>query len=243
MVAWLGPALAAGSSLIGGFLNRDAAKDANAAQAAQAEKNMKLQQDFAQHGIKWRVDDAKDAGIHPLYALGAQTTSYSPVSLGTTADTSLGSSFASAGQDLSRAINATRTAPERADAFTKTVQDLSLTKMGLENEVLAAQVAKLRASTNPPMPTLGPIPEAGKPEERPLLQWGGQKIKTDPTTSNFDDFSKRYGDEGIPQWAIAPSIMFRDFQHNLPPRPQGWEGKWNEFKDILRWIDRKTAIW
>lgn len=43
--------------------------------------NRDLQKEFAQNSIQWRVDDAKKAGIHPLYALGAQGASYTPQSL------------------------------------------------------------------------------------------------------------------------------------------------------------------
>jgi hypothetical protein len=45
-------------------------------------ENIEMQKDFAQHGISWRVKDAKEAGLHPLAALGAQTTSFSPSSVG-----------------------------------------------------------------------------------------------------------------------------------------------------------------
>lgn len=44
-------------------------------------KNANLQREFAQNSIQWRVNDAKRAGIHPLYALGAQGSSYTPQSL------------------------------------------------------------------------------------------------------------------------------------------------------------------
>lgn len=44
-------------------------------------RNVALQREFAQNSIQWRVDDAKNAGIHPLYALGAQGASYTPQSL------------------------------------------------------------------------------------------------------------------------------------------------------------------
>lgn len=37
--------------------------------------NEKLQREFAQQGIQWKVQDAKHAGIHPLAALGAVTPS------------------------------------------------------------------------------------------------------------------------------------------------------------------------
>lgn len=41
--------------------------------------NRRMQYDFAQNSIKWRVNDAKEAGIHPLAALGISPSSASPV--------------------------------------------------------------------------------------------------------------------------------------------------------------------
>lgn len=61
-------------------------------------EQMDAQREFAQHGIQWKVADAKAAGIHPLYALGASTQSYSPVQIGD----SYGPALSRAGQDLSR---------------------------------------------------------------------------------------------------------------------------------------------
>lgn len=210
----LGPLISAGSAIFGGLLNRDSAKDATATSERNALRNIELQKEFAQQGIRWKVDDAKAAGIHPLYALGANTTSFSPVSVGATADTSMGSALASAGQDISRAINTTRTQEERDTAFVKTSQDLQLQKTGLENELLSAQIAKLRQTTNPPAPALGPIPEKKDFEERPNLLMGGYKVGTDPWTSNMQDYSDRYGDEGLPSWLIPPMIMWNDLNAN-----------------------------
>lgn len=233
----IGSLIAAGSSLLGGFLNRDAAKDANAAQLEQARRNEALQREFAQNGIRWKVEDAKAAGVHPLYALGAQTASYSPVSVGTTADTSLGSSFASAGQDIGRAINATRTTQERDAAFTRSTQALTVQKMGLENELLASQIARMKVNNNPPIPSIGPLPpvgEANKQEDRPPLQIGGQRILTDPRTSNMEEFEKRYGDEGPASWIVPWTIGWNDLKQNL----QGMS-----LRDMLWKIDRATRIW
>lgn len=115
------------------------------------DKDRAMQKEFAQHGIRWKVEDAKAAGLHPLAALGAQSTSYAPVSVG---GSPMGNALAQSGQDVSRAINATRTSPERIDAYTKTVQDLNLQRMGLENQLLGSQIAKInQAGTPPPMPT------------------------------------------------------------------------------------------
>lgn len=205
--------IGAGASIIGGLMGKKSSEEA-------AEKNANIQREFAQNSIRWRVEDAKAAGIHPLYAIGAPTISASPSYVGDT----LGTSVAAAGQDLSRAMNTTRTQPERDAAFTKTVQDLQLQKFGLENELLASQIAKLRATTNPPMPTLGPVPEDDSFNKRPRLLLGGEKVRTDPNTSNMDDYSKRYGDEGLPQWAIPPLIMWQDMKANYGNVDRGIKG-------------------
>lgn len=74
---WLPLAIGA-SGLLGAA---GAAKQASAQQKA-GEANAELQREFAQHGIRWKVNDAKKAGLHPLYAIGAQTTSASPAYVG-----------------------------------------------------------------------------------------------------------------------------------------------------------------
>lgn len=135
----IGSLIGAGASLLGGLFNRDSTAAANAA-------NIQHQREFAQKGIRWKVEDAKAAGIHPLAALGAQTTAFSPAVVGDT----LGSSIASAGQDVSRAINATRDPSERLGAVGKTMQDLALQRAGLENQLLAAQIRKVNQAGMPP---------------------------------------------------------------------------------------------
>ena len=150
-----GSLLGAAGNIVGGILGSNSAEKAKDAQIAQAEQNRKMQQDFAQKGIRWKVYDAQMAGIHPLAALGAQTLAYTPVPIGDFLDNSLGTGIAAAGQDIGRAIDATRTSGERADAFTKTAQELQLKRMGLENELLASQIAKTRAQVGPPMPAIG----------------------------------------------------------------------------------------
>lgn len=87
-------------SVIGGLFGKD-----------QADANRDAQKEFAQHGIRWKVADAKAAGIHPLYALGAQTHSFTPVGAGDYVG-----ALGAAGQDIGRAIDATRTERERKQA-------------------------------------------------------------------------------------------------------------------------------
>lgn len=127
--------------------NQNAVGDANANNAA-------LQREFAQQGVRWRVEDAKKAGIHPLFALGAQVTPASPSFVG---DTSMGSAMASMGQDLSRAMHSTRTRGER---LTSQMEGLQLERASLENELIRSQIAGSKmailnqAGGNPPLPTL-----------------------------------------------------------------------------------------
>lgn len=69
---------------IGGIANAILSDRANkrniAAQERINNQNIALQREFAQNSIQWRVNDAKLAGLHPLAALGASGTSYTPSS-------------------------------------------------------------------------------------------------------------------------------------------------------------------
>lgn len=164
----LGALIGAGANIIGGLLGKSSAEK-------QASQNIAMQKEFAQKGIQWKVEDAKAAGLHPLAALGAQTSSFSPISVG---GDPLAAGISSAGQDISRAVDATRSQSQRLDAYGKTVQDLNLRRMGLENELLASQIAKInQAGTPPPMPTAG---------DRYLVDGQAQSglVKTNPLAIN-----------------------------------------------------------
>lgn len=80
--------ISAGSSLLGGSMDAKEARDNRATQVA-----------LAKHSIKIRTDDAKNSGIHPLYALGAPTMSTNSFTSG------MGSAVADAGSKLGRAIS------------------------------------------------------------------------------------------------------------------------------------------
>lgn len=221
---------------IGAILNHNATKDANAMAQYNADRNINLQREFAQSGIQWKVADAEAAGIHPLFALGANTHSFSPVSVGTTANTAIGDAVSGMGQDITRAVNATRSGEARDTAFTKTVQALGIEKAQLENEVLKASLAssvqRLKQQANPPMPTGRPVPEDKKYEERPKLIYGGVPIKTDPGSVNAETTEKRYGD--IAQEISGIFNMWRDYRattagkqfpfevHQVPKSERSW---------------------
>jgi len=150
----IGGALSLAGGLIGSKQQADAVGDANANNAA-------LQREFAQKGIRWRVEDAKAAGIHPLFAIGAPPISASPSYVAGDTGSSIASGMASFGQDIGRAIDVTRTGAERVAAK---MDALRLERGELENTLLRSQIAKLQAAPVPPMPSMVPTglsPEAG----------------------------------------------------------------------------------
>lgn len=69
------------------------------------DKNWRWQTIFAQNGINWRVQDAKRAGIHPLAALGAQTTAGVPTYIGGLGNQGYGEFGKSIGDNIMAYLN------------------------------------------------------------------------------------------------------------------------------------------
>lgn len=136
----IAPVVGGAFGLAGAKVSQDSAEDAAAA-------NAQVQREFAQQGIQWRVEDARKAGIHPLYALGSGGASASPVAVG---DTAMGSAIADFGQNVGRAIDATRSAPARDSSR---LSDLQLERAALENQLLRAQITQVHRASNPPLPS------------------------------------------------------------------------------------------
>lgn len=157
----IGALIGAGASLLGGYLNNKAqakaAEASNAAAERNAERNIELQKEFAQSGIRWKVEDAQKAGIHPLAALGAQTVSFTPQTVGHTARQPDYSHLASAGQDIGRAIDSTRSASERVQHLQTGILEANLEGARLDNDIKRARIASALATGsagNPPMASM-----------------------------------------------------------------------------------------
>lgn len=203
-----------------------------------ANKQYKHQKEFAQQGIKWRVEDAERSGIHPLYALGAQTTSYSPVQVGS-------SDFGAMGQNIGRAIDSTRSNPEKADALALTASQIQLEGLQLDNEIkraqLASAIATTRQQSNPGLPgvltkeDLTGMPGQGNapqveprtqpPQYTPYLYEGLQTPQiTDRRFSDAQALEDRYGDLiqefGGARNLIADWLLNRSahFKHSVLPK-------------------------
>lgn len=244
-----------GFSLFGGLLNSGAQADANAANLAfareQAMRNERLQREFAQSGIQWRVEDAKKAGIHPMYALGTGVTPFSPSSSAfqSVPETGMGSALSSMGQDLSRAIHATRSAAGREDAFSKTMQELQISNITLKNDLIAAQIAKIRqGGGNPPLPAGdAEVPQEG-PEKENQGVLGGRVIQSDPSVSGANWATNRYG-EFIGDAVWGPYVMWKDYHHHQQNDPMSgmhqfrdrravWHGEMTQAEYDRKWKER-----
>lgn len=131
-----GAGITAGGNLLGSALSDSEGRDPTTSAAYW--QNRADQREFAKHGIRWRVKDAKAAGLHPVFALGGSLPSYQPSTTfggDDSPDYSLGRALADSGQAIGRAVATQETAQERAEGQARLA-------------VLAAQVAKDEAMAN-----------------------------------------------------------------------------------------------
>ena len=178
----IGAGISAASSLLGGAMTASASKSA-------AREQVKLQREFAQNGIRWKVADAKAAGIHPLAALGSQTASYQPVQVG---DTSLGSGLSEMGQNIGRAVDATLTRREREEQQRKAdlIQGMQLANQEAEIKARLASTAsqiKLNDAHARYYETMASI--AGQPRNPPFPA-GGSATALQETPKRVLDVSQ-----------------------------------------------------
>lgn len=174
----LGSLISAGANLLGGLLGNKAAKKERDTQIA-----------FAQNGIQWKVKDAEAAGIHPLFALGAPTSSYSPISTGG----GLGEGVAAMGQDLGRAADAAKAPQQKMDAYTARLQALQLERGSLENTLLRNQIINEQRVAGQP-PAVGGksiIPGQGSGRD---VRVGSLRISPKLSDSQAQDLENEYGE-------------------------------------------------
>lgn len=197
--------ISAGANLLGGLFNRNSQEDFNRQQMALAQQNMAMQKEFAQHGISWKVDDAKSAGLHPLAALGAQTSSFSPVTAGGEASKM---DFGSLGQDLSRAAKAMSTAEQRRLVDEEKERKLDLEAKSLDNDLKRSTLGSRVLSTSRNGGQLGPpMPSPDMPGNWVTMVSGGPRRAADVAVADDDMKSKAASTPGVREvnlWGIYP---------------------------------------
>lgn len=241
----LGALIGAGASLIGGLINRKDTKDANKAAEAHALRQEALQKEFAQSGIQWKVKDAEAAGVHPLYALGANTMSYSPTQVGqSTPDSNF---IGETGQNIGRAIQAGSSNQRKLDAIGTTMAAINLEGASLDNELKKVQIASAIRLANQNGAAHGiPDPFAqlpagvaieGQGDAIPLhhqmklpeyltnLKIAGNDWKPHPGWSNAQTYEDRYGE--MSDYIFGPAIAASDYFYNMRNAKHG--NPWNFF--------------
>lgn len=146
MLDFIGGLIGSGLKLLGGS---EAEKSAD----ARAAQNIASQKEFAQHGVSWKVDDARRAGISPLAALGASTTSFSNVVGG---EGKFGDAIGDASQDVSRAIQSTSNREQRG--LQLAAAKLEIEGKSLDNDIKRAELAsQIRKGTSPAVGPPSPV--------------------------------------------------------------------------------------
>lgn len=209
-------------SILGGVFGRSAADD-----------NKDAQFHFANNGIQMRVKDAEKAGIHPLYALGAQTPQFQPVSTDWASD--MGQGLSQLGQSADDFLKRGTSAEGK---FGATMQALSVERGQLENDLLRSQIARLNSTgmatpfaNNPamegqgnsglvtPQPAQPTVANPAAPSEVPGaftdIQWhrttdgGWAALPSDNMKQGIEDSPMEY------QWFFRNGI----FPNMQPPEP------------------------
>lgn len=182
----LGAATGGLFSIAGGLLGSSSAKK-------QQEANYKAQKEFAQNSIRWKVDDAKAAGIHPLFALGGNTASYSPNPV-VAGDYGL----SEVGQNLGRAVQAGMTKEGRT--ANNWAESLTRERMLIDNELARTQLAAAKQALTNPAGQPPPLPSAIGPDVPSLPGQSHYKIKADEAPS---------ASPTAPHAAAAPQPLYR----------------------------------
>lgn len=110
------------------------------------ERNYEIQKEFAKHGVRWRVEDALAAGLHPLAALGGSSASASPSFM--VGDSSI-PDFGAQGQSLGSAINFIKGQDSGQDSFQRQMSKLQLESAKVQLALQKAELGKTLAEVQP----------------------------------------------------------------------------------------------
>lgn len=146
---FLSSLIGAGSSLLGGLFGRSSAQNI-------AQQNMQQQLNFAQHGVEWRVADAKAAGINPLAALGISTPGFQNA----VGDNSFGEGIGKAGQDISRGVAALQDKQTRMSQLEEKLVEAKIANVNADTTRMLAAASDAARSNPPGNPPGVPLPVA-----------------------------------------------------------------------------------
>lgn len=182
-----GSLIGAGASLFGGKKSRDAQRELN-------QQNIDYQNIMATEGIRLRVEDAKAAGVHPLYALGAQSPQFAPVGPAASYD-----DYGDAGRHLGNAVAASQTVEQRA---MQKAQLEAIQAGTMKDYSEAAYWDSQAAITRQREGVTSPFPELAVDQDTYHKVYGefhGERDKTQVFNPYSDAIVRRYDFRGDPE--------------------------------------------
>lgn len=134
---------------VGGFMGGGKEGLSRTDQRYVAHKNIQWGDDALYRGVQIRANDAREAGLHPLAALGMMPTN-SSMAPGTGSEgPNLGDRLNAMGQNVSRAISATQTAEQRA-MFNAQLEEQKANAITAKANAIEAMRRVLSGPSNPP---------------------------------------------------------------------------------------------
>lgn len=209
-------------ALISGGLSLTGSLFSDASQRRNIQKQLDFQRETQQNAIKWRVKDAQEAGIHPLFALGASTPSSFPVAM----DTRVGEGLRDMGQSVGTAVTRVLDTQNRE----KHQLDMALGQAQLEESDARRQMYLSEAAKNRQVPA-APLPGLGVQREGSIDLGGpididGQSYDV-PGTGAIDlqAVEQASHKEGFPEVVAGEHPFYQEYNYRgmpfLMPTTQG----------------------
>lgn len=192
---WLAAA-AAGQAVLGALGGRKQRKAAE----KESDVDRQMQIAFAKKSIRWRVADAKAAGLHPLFALGGNAATYTPQA----SQVDFGNEYDQLGQGVVRAAAAMESRPELelVQAQIENTRARTGTELA-QQQLLASQAARLRGEMNA---TKASVVETFPLETR-TLKVRDMEHFYDSAVVEPQVLKSRHGDFPIQQPFVNPGFM------------------------------------
>lgn len=198
-----------------------------ASASSEARKARAQQEDFAKHGIQYKVADARAAGINPYAALGASTSMPAAV---------VGSSsgFSEAGQNIGRALDSVSPEATRLARLAEEKAKLENKNLEIQNIALASDVARKNQPATPPAP-----PSIGQRWRVDGQGNSGQLVKDEPMKRTVQG-ELRGGDPGVlNEFGLTRS---EDGSISIVPSKESMERQSNDMIGMLQWNLRNRVV-
>lgn len=215
--------------------------------------NERLQREFAQMGIRWRTEDAKAAGLHPLFALSGGGAAYSPAPTITHNAPVVQASRSEApppqewlgamGQNLGRALAAAMDPTERMErALRLRLLEAQIGETEARAGAIRSEAAQEAQSPTAPIPTS--VNEDGMPITSAIVRPFTERVLHVENLPALVDRARAKPDEIVSRRSDAPALTAGTHagmrEYNLAPGfnvilPYSEEGPGEALENISWW--------